>query len=237
MQKQSLSNQAMREIISMIADGSYGVGERLPAERALCEHLGISRGTLRKALEGLEKLGVVSIRANSGVYVNSLADAKLTQRFLPPEFDSVRLEDIIRVRKAIEIPACCLACERIDDRSLDNLEDLVGQMEEAIEDDLASFLKHDMLFHQAIVNASQNPVLARAFEAIYEYHRFSSVFTSQRQGEERIASDYHTHLVAALRKRDASLCQRIMSEHLDHMQKYNSPAKGRTNNRKKKERA
>jgi DNA-binding FadR family transcriptional regulator len=225
-QKESLSNQAMREIIAMIAGGAYRVGERMPAERSLCEQLGISRGTLRKALEGLEKLGVVSIRPNSGIYVNSLSDAKITHKLLPPAFDNVRLEDVVLARKAIEIPACALACERIDDKQIKALEKLARLMQDAVEDDLAGFLKHDMLFHQAIVQASGNMVLVKAFEAIYEYHRFSSVFTSQQEGEEQIAADFHEKILSALKRRDSVACQKIMTGHLDYMQRYNKTAPG-----------
>src|SRR3990170_6946003 len=43
-----------------IARGRRSPGSRLPPERALAEHFGVSRVTLRRALSELERAGVVS---------------------------------------------------------------------------------------------------------------------------------------------------------------------------------
>ena len=84
-------------------------------------------------------------------------------------------------------------------------------------DDLPTFLRADMEFHQQLVRASGNVVLVTAFLAIYEYHRFSSVFTSQHEGEEETACDYHRKLLTALEKKDAPTARRILKQHLDHL--------------------
>src|SRR3990170_95213 len=43
-----------------IARGRRAPGSRLPPERALAEHFGVSRVTLRRALDELERSGIVS---------------------------------------------------------------------------------------------------------------------------------------------------------------------------------
>lgn len=53
-----------------IADGKYGVNERLPSERELCERFGVSRMTARQALKGLERDGLVFSRVGKGTFVN-----------------------------------------------------------------------------------------------------------------------------------------------------------------------
>src|SRR3954468_5370004 len=51
---------------SLIDSGKLPPGSRLPAERVLCEELGISRGSLRQALRVLASIGYVQIRAAPG---------------------------------------------------------------------------------------------------------------------------------------------------------------------------
>ena len=219
MDKELLSNRVIREIIAMIAGGAYEDGHRLPAERSLCTELGVSRGTLRKALESMEELGLIEIKHNSGIYVNNLSNAKVPDKFLPPDFGKVALDDILVARKAIELSAIELACDRITSRQLKHLGSLLAQMEKSIPN-LAQFLKVDMQFHQALVQASGNIVLIKAFEAIYEYHKFSSVFTSQHEGEEQIAFDTHVKLFNAIQKHDSKAARRIMTNHLNYMKRY-----------------
>ena len=44
---------AIESVRNFIAAGDYAPGDRLPAERALIRDLGMSRSTLRKALDAL----------------------------------------------------------------------------------------------------------------------------------------------------------------------------------------
>jgi DNA-binding FadR family transcriptional regulator len=233
MDRDHLHNKIIREIIARVASGSYAAGQRLPGERVLCEEFDVARGTLRKALSTLEELGVLRIKANSGIYVQGVSPARLPRTFLPRDFDRVDLEDVVTARKAIELSALRQAVDRITARDLESLHTLLDRMAGAL-DDLPRFLELDLAFHQALVRASGNVVLATAFEAIYDYHRFSAVYTSQQEGEEEQALRFHERLIGAIEKRDVRAACRVLERHLDDIQRYSSPLKERASRAKKK---
>ncbi|MEE7546763.1 GntR family transcriptional regulator [Xanthomonas sp. Kuri4-1] len=54
-----------------IRAGQWKAGEALPAERQLCERLGISRVTLRQAVDALVEQGLVNRRQGAGTFVTS----------------------------------------------------------------------------------------------------------------------------------------------------------------------
>lgn len=219
MDKEHLHKKIAKEIIALVASGTYRRGQRLPAERTLCLKFGVSRGTLRKALAKLVELRVVKIKPNSGIYVENPSPEGMPRTYLPPEFENASLGDIIEARKAIELAAIDQACTRLKKSDLQALETLLGRMQENL-DDLTSFLRADMEFHQQMVRASGNVVLVTAFLAIYEYHRFSSVFTSQHEGEEESACDFHRKLLTFLKRKNAPAARRILKQHLDHIVRY-----------------
>jgi DNA-binding GntR family transcriptional regulator len=64
--------QVMEQLAEEIDRGGRPAGSRLPPERALAEHFGVSRVTLRRALDELTRLGVVA-RFGTGWVVASTA--------------------------------------------------------------------------------------------------------------------------------------------------------------------
>ena len=64
-----LYRQIADQLRTLISDGEYPVGSRLPPERDLSAQLGVSRPSVREALIALEVEGWVEVRTGSGIYV------------------------------------------------------------------------------------------------------------------------------------------------------------------------
>ncbi|MDB5366552.1 MAG: GntR family transcriptional regulator [Rhodospirillales bacterium] len=62
--------QLARHVRKLIADGALQVEQALPAERELAERFGVSRVTVRKALQELVDEGLLQQRARAGTYVS-----------------------------------------------------------------------------------------------------------------------------------------------------------------------
>lgn len=61
--------QIVAAIASDFATGQLPAGSRLPAEEALCSRFGVSRTTVRAAIQALVERGLVEIRRGKGTYV------------------------------------------------------------------------------------------------------------------------------------------------------------------------
>lgn len=77
--KPSLVDIAEEALRGWLATGRHRPGERLPPEQELSAHLGISRGTLRTALQRLEDTGEIVRRQGSGTYVGRAASTALEE--------------------------------------------------------------------------------------------------------------------------------------------------------------
>lgn len=71
--------QLAERIADAIADRRLRQGQALPAERTLVERLGLSRTTVRKAVEELTARGLVAARHGSGTYVAARLDQPLAR--------------------------------------------------------------------------------------------------------------------------------------------------------------
>jgi GntR family transcriptional regulator len=77
--KPSLVDIAEEALRGWLATGRHRPGERLPPEQELSAHLGISRGTLRTALQRLEDSGEIVRRQGSGTYVGRAVSTSLDE--------------------------------------------------------------------------------------------------------------------------------------------------------------
>jgi GntR family transcriptional regulator len=68
----SLVDGAERALRNWLAPGRYRQGDRLPPEHEVASMLGVSRGTLRSALQRLEESGEIVRRQGSGTFVGRM---------------------------------------------------------------------------------------------------------------------------------------------------------------------
>jgi len=120
---------AVERIGQMIVENNMQPGERLPSEREIAESLGISRTTVRQALKVLESMGKVETRVGSGTYVANPARAESDPRLLVEHLtvDKTFMEKLIEARVGIERMVFESAFKALDDRALEELQQLLDE--------------------------------------------------------------------------------------------------------------
>jgi GntR family transcriptional regulator len=63
--------QIEQDLASLIASGTLSPGSQLPSEEELVQKYGVSRTTVRKAVQELERLGLIEIRRGRGTFVRT----------------------------------------------------------------------------------------------------------------------------------------------------------------------
>lgn len=63
------------DVRQKIADGTYSPGDRMPSTDALCAHYGVSKITIKRAMDDLVQQGVVSRRRGAGTFVKAIANS------------------------------------------------------------------------------------------------------------------------------------------------------------------
>ncbi|WP_262272244.1 FadR/GntR family transcriptional regulator [Microvirga yunnanensis] len=153
------------QIQRLILKGGLKAGQRLPSQRELAEQLGVSRPSVREALTVLETMGLVTVRAGSGVFV-AKADAR---RPLWRYSDRCTPADVYEARLGLEGYAARLAAARIDKPAEERLRRCTDAMRTAFEaGDVISLAVNDTEFHDMIFELSGNPVLAAMYRPVRE---------------------------------------------------------------------
>lgn len=151
-----------------ILEGSLKAGDRLPPERELAVDLGVSRPSLREAIQKLASKGMVQSRQGGGTFVT---DA-LESTFFDPWQDMMGnhpnlREDMLEFRRMLEGQAAEWAAERATDADLQRLEQTFGALSAAFEaNDTEHRSDADIAFHQAVGDAAHNVLLGHLSSAL-----------------------------------------------------------------------
>lgn len=210
------TEQVVSYVRNLIERGELRPGDRLPAERDLATHIGVSRPTVRAGLRALAAMGVVQSRHGSGTFIPAGPPSLGTEAlsFLAALHGFTR-DEMYEARRILEVGAAGLAAERATHEQIATLAEEVAGMFASM-DDPRVFLVHDINFHRAVAAASGNPIVASIVEMVsalyYERRRDTAIRASDRDLKD--AADMHRRIYQAIRRRDADAARTAMHTHL-----------------------
>jgi GntR family transcriptional repressor for pyruvate dehydrogenase complex len=207
-----LKERVAGQLRGLIEAGSLQAGEQLPSERELAEQLGVSRSTVREAVQFLGALGLVEIRHGSGTFVRT--DGDLPSEWLQwTKRHQVEVHELLEVRRGLEALAAELAAER--SRDLEAMEAALADMEAAIEGpDVPALVEADLSFHTALAAASGNTALRHLTESLgRELLRERGAIWNEPGRPERSLRE-HRRIYEAVRAGDALGARTALVDHL-----------------------
>lgn len=152
--------QVVAKIKEYLFSGKVQVGEKLPAEKELCEQLGVGRGTVREAFRILEATGYVELRPGKGTFAARTSEIELNDIMQWFTEHEVETKDFMEVRMAIEPLSVRLAIERCSDRDITQLELIHQKFIQAVQNNnVSDIVIYDEKFHETIVNFTNNKLL------------------------------------------------------------------------------
>jgi DNA-binding FadR family transcriptional regulator len=186
-------------------------GERLPAERELCQRLGIARSTLRQALTALAQSGhLVALRGRGG---GTFVADTLPPAAAPTAELAATWRETCDERLALEVGVAVLAVSRAEAEQLNVLDELVLAMDDRVED-FPAYRAADVRFH---VNLAETTGSQRLVTLITESQGAMGALISHIAHPPEVlahSNAQHARLLTAIRGNDVAHAVQVMTEHL-----------------------
>ena len=213
------TEQVVARVYELIKRDDLKPGDRLPPERELAKHLGISRPSLRAGLSSLISMGVLQSRQGAGTFIVDGPPALDSEPLrLLAQLHGFSFDNMFETRTILEVGAAGLAAERATAEHLAVMSDEIAEMFAALKDP-QQFLVHDIGFHRAVAAACGNPTLATLVEMVsailYERRRD----TIDRAHDFNEALDLHRRVYRAIRARKPDDARVAMREHIVRAQR------------------
>ncbi len=209
LKRYSLSRQISDKLEHMIESGKFEVDTKIPSETELMEFFGVSRNTLREAIQSLILAGVLEAKQGDGTYVRSKS------RFMANinhKLSQSSIKDINEARGALELTIIALSCLRRTDEDLIKITRAYNKRkrlnESAKEDSEA-----DVEFHMALADGCHNDILIQLYNS-FAFHLSHHVFIrteNTRMTNEQIET-MHEELYEAVCEKDVQKAQFAISE-------------------------
>jgi GntR family transcriptional regulator, transcriptional repressor for pyruvate dehydrogenase complex len=203
------------QLRDLIEAGSLQAGQQLPSERELAEQLGVSRSTVREAVQFMGALGLVEIRHGSGTFVRPEGDrAQLPSEWLRwTQRHQVQVHELLEVRRGLEAVAAELAAERSHDLSA--MQEALADMQTALDGpDVPGLVEADLAFHTALAAASGNTALRHLTESLgRELLRERGAIWNEPGRPERSLRE-HRRIYEAVRAGDSLGARTALVDHL-----------------------
>jgi DNA-binding FadR family transcriptional regulator len=210
-----------------IEAGTYNRGDQLPPERELAVAFQAARSTVRRALDQLERAGLVSRKLGSGTFVTASSAGSPVAGDVTEVISPLQLID---ARCAVEPFTTRLAVLNATRRDLSDIEAVLTRAE-ACDNDKDEFSRWDAEFHLLIARASRNPLVLIFYRQI-NIVRLHAQWDAMKEKilTPAVIADYHVQhrgIYQAIDQRDALLAETLITQHLakarDDLLQANSP--------------
>jgi GntR family transcriptional repressor for pyruvate dehydrogenase complex len=211
--KTSITQQVIEYLKKNIESGVWAVGEKIPSENNLSETLGVSRASIRVAVQQFIALEVLESIQGKGTYVRTNTIAGVSSDF--NAINESNYDDIMQVlefRRVIEPECAYIAAQRASSTTINNLKIYLKNMKNSIGQS-EEFVKQDMLFHEEISRATGNRLLEKCLKEVFQQKA-----KNHKQINEAFGFNdgiyYHTLLLEAIETKNFRKARKLMKEHL-----------------------
>ena len=223
-----LSDDIVERLETMILEGALKAGERLPAERVLAERFGVSRPSLREAIQKLVAKGLLVSRQGGGNYVA----AELGSTFSDPllhllESNPDAQRDLLEFRHTLEGSCAFYAAQRATPVDHERLRAAFDELQRCYApNSKASRAEEgaaDARFHLAIAEASHNAVLLHTIRGLFDLLKHNVVtnigglYLQRSETRERLR-EQHRQLFEAIIEGRADEARECSQRHIDYVQ-------------------
>jgi len=203
------------QIRNLISSGKIKPGEKLPPERKLAEHLGVSRTQVRDAINKLQIYGIVKVQPQSGTTVTGIGIVALEGLIT----DILRIEktdfkSLVDTRVLLEKEAARLAAINRTNKNLIQMSNALDLYEKKLSVDSLA-IEEDLLFHIKIAESSKNSVLKSLMMIITP--DIVKSFTSLKvcsDSTNKKTIEQHRNIIEMISERNPEGAMAAMGEHL-----------------------
>jgi GntR family transcriptional repressor for pyruvate dehydrogenase complex len=227
-----ISDEVYKQIVTLIGNGQLKPGDKIPSEREMASELGISRQSIREALNRAEVMGLIQVRQGEGSFILS----SVREPLKPPltviiEKEAERIFEFLEIRKLIEGWCAEKAALEATGKELEDMIQIVNKMKKVVSKD-KQWEELDLELHFSIAKATHNIIAIHIMDALRVNFSLFFRFTKSMPSSERldVLWQHHNEIIEAITRKDSKLAKQKVIDHLNFIEEKIKKDMGQMNN-------
>jgi GntR family transcriptional regulator, transcriptional repressor for pyruvate dehydrogenase complex len=218
-----ISDQVFDQLRELIFRGDLKPNQKIMTERELADALGVSRNSVREAINKLVALRFLEQRQGQGTFVRSIDEAVQIPLGAVMEARDASMIDLLEMRMGIECASASFAAQRATVTDLEAIEKALAEMKTDL-DAGGLGTDGDLAFHLAIATATQNPMQVYIMKNVVDF-----LHVGIRESLLHLYEDpaniveilrQHKAIYEAIRSGDADAAFRTMKNHINYVIRF-----------------
>jgi GntR family transcriptional repressor for pyruvate dehydrogenase complex len=216
LERETLAGRVTGQVERLIVERHLQPGDRLPAERELAAKLGVSRTVVREAVRSLTAKGMLEVKPGSGTIVRTPSADDLSPSmalFLRGQRPQIDHQEVMEVRRLLEVEIAGLAAQRRTEQDLATLERILDE-HVGIHQSRQIFVAWDVAFHSALAVATHNDLFPLLLNSVVTILRKVREIGFDVPGSPDRALYHHRAIFRQVKRGKAEAARHAMREHL-----------------------
>lgn len=209
-----LVEKTAERLLNLILERGYEVGAKLPNEYELAQDLEVGRSTIREAVRSLATRNILEVRQGSGTYISSKKGISEDPLGFALVQDRVKLTtDLFEVRYLLEPRIAERVAQFASEEDVEQLEEIVLAIEEAVKAGDDKHLELDVQFHCMLAEMSGNIAMTSLMPVINQsIHLINENYTNRQMKSDSLQA--HRNILTAIKQRHPVAAYDSMLAHI-----------------------
>lgn len=218
--KKKIRDQVFEQLLSQITSGIWKPGMKIPSENELTEIMGVSRISIREALQRLAAMDLVETYRGKGTFVKEFTANNYLKSLTPMLLLSKQdVKYVIQFRRILEIGIIDLYMNNIKKRDITRLQkDLDKMIYYHKNNNLTKYRTYDLDFHVGLYEMTGNPVILKVTSMVRDILSSAMGWALTEQGAEE-GIEFHGQMLKYIKERDRSNLKLVVADLFDNIER------------------
>lgn len=188
----STPERVVKQFLKNLETGEMQAGQKLPTQDQLSDLFGVSRSSIREAMNALAMMGYLEITQGRGSFIKKeLPNNKVSDAYLVDYFERANIFNLMEIREVLECYAIEKASSVASEENIEFLKKALKRLKNS-GDDLREFILADLEFHIAIGESANLPEIGEFVKGVHRTvnKKLPVIFSASRK--EKIAKSIDT---------------------------------------------